>query len=85
MTFGTHERGPRRISTDPMSGLSVAQRRVLEAFYAGRLTAGNLMEELRRAAAAVPSNPPQASVSEAPQLAVAEHPSGRHAVPVTGG
>jgi hypothetical protein len=66
MTFGTQERGPMRISTDPTSGLSVAQRRVLEAFYAGALTAGNLMEELRRAAAAVPSNPPQASVSEAP-------------------
>ena len=56
MTFETHERGPMCISTDPTSGLSVAQRRVLQAFYAGRLTAGNLMEELRRAAAAVPSN-----------------------------
>lgn len=66
MTFGTHERGPMRISTDPTSGLSVAQRRVLQAFYAGSLTAGKLMQELRRAAAAVPSNPPQASVSEAP-------------------
>jgi hypothetical protein len=66
MTFGTHERGPMRISTNPTSGLSVAQRRVLEAFHAGRLTAGNLMEELRRAAAAVPSNPPQVSVSKAP-------------------
>jgi hypothetical protein len=76
MTFETHERGPMCISTDPTSGLSVAQRRVLQAFYAGRLTAGNLMEELRRAAAAVPSNPPQASVSEAPPLVVAEHPSG---------
>lgn len=76
MTFETHERGPMCISTDPTSGLSVAQRRVLQAFYAGRLTAGNLMEELRRAAAVVPSNPPQASVSEAPPLVVAEHPSG---------
>jgi hypothetical protein len=56
-----------RIGTDPTSGLNVAQRRVLQAFYAGRLTAGNLMGELRRAAAAVPSNPPQASVSKAPQ------------------
>jgi hypothetical protein len=66
MTFATHERGPMRISTDPTNGLNVAQRRVLQAFYAGSLTAGNLMEELRRAAAAVPSNPPQASVSKTP-------------------
>jgi hypothetical protein len=66
MTFETHDRGPMRSSTDPTSGLSVAQRRVLQAFYAGSLTAGNLMEELRRAAAAIPSNPPQASVSKAP-------------------
>ncbi len=51
MTFGTHERGPMRISTDPTSGLSVAQRRVLQAFYAGGLTAGKLMQELRCAAA----------------------------------
>ena len=66
MTFGTHERGPMRISTNPTSGLSVAQRRVLQAFHAGRLTAGHLMEELRRAAAPVSSNPPPVSVSEAP-------------------
>jgi hypothetical protein len=66
MTFATEERGPMRISTDPTSGLNVAQRRVLQAFYAGSLTAGNLMEELRRAAATVPSNPPQASVAKAP-------------------
>jgi hypothetical protein len=66
MTFGAHQRGPMRISADPTSGLSVAQRRVLQAFYAGSLSAGKLMEELRRAAAAVPSNPPQASVSKAP-------------------
>jgi|Tabmets5t2r1_1033131.scaffolds.fasta_scaffold53101_1 hypothetical protein len=57
-----------RISTDPASGLSVAQLRVLQASCAGRLTAGNLTEELRRAAAAVPSNPPQAAVSKAPPL-----------------
>ena len=74
-----------RTSTDPTNGLSVAQRRVLEAFYAGRLTAGNLMEELRCAAAAVPSNPPRASESTAPPLVVAECASGGHAVPLTGG
>jgi hypothetical protein len=85
MAWGTHESGPMRISTDPASGLSVAQRRVLQAFYAGRLTAGNLMEELRRAAAAAPSDPPQASVSKAPPLVVAEQPSGGQAVPLTGG
>ena len=72
-----------RISTDPTSGLSVEQRRVLQAFYAGRLTAGNLMEELRCAAVAL--NPPQASVSNAPPLVVAESPPGGHAVPLTGG
>jgi hypothetical protein len=63
-----NERGTMRISSDPTSVPSVEQRRVLQAFYAGRLTAGNLMEELRRAAAAVPSNPPQAAVSKAPPL-----------------
>jgi hypothetical protein len=73
-----------RISTDPTSGLRVARLRVLQAFYAGRLTAGNLMEELHRAAAAVPLNPPQASVATAPPVVVAEHPSGGHAVPLTG-
>jgi hypothetical protein len=72
-----------RIRTDPTSGLGVEQRRVLQAFYAGRLTAGNLMEELR--GAAIPLNPPQASVSNAAPLVAAEYPPGGRAVPVTGG
>jgi hypothetical protein len=72
------------IMSDAMNGLSIPQRRVLEAFYNGRLGAGKLMEALRCADAGVPITPPQAAVAGPLQIVVARRPSTAPAVPLNG-